>query len=105
MIRTAYEKYFDIVLICSSILALIREKRTKQCQNIFAQKIIYAQKQGVEDNLACDERAFGFFKDEAPSNTELLSFTSLGTIQKLRKTGPTKKVLLKLIFFTMGRKT
>ena len=30
------------------------------------------------DNLDCDERAFGLFKDESPSNTELLSFTSLG---------------------------
>ena len=46
--------------------------------NFLFQKIIYAQKRGVVDGLNCDDRAFGFFKDESPVNTELLTFTSLG---------------------------
>ena len=42
------------------------------------QKIIYSQKRGAKDNLHCDGRAFGCFKDESPPQTELLRFTTLG---------------------------
>ena len=45
---------------------------------LIPEKIIYAQKRGVKDGLNCDDQAFGFFKDEAPKNTELLTFTTLG---------------------------
>ena len=47
------------------------------CSEIYPKKVIYAQKRGVKDGLDCDDRAFGFFKDEAPPNTELLTFTTL----------------------------
>ena len=39
-------------------------------------QIIYSQKRGVKDGLACDDQAFGFFKDEASSGTEKLTFTT-----------------------------
>ena len=41
-------------------------------------KIIYSQKRGIKDRLACHDQAFGFFKEESPPDTELLSFTTLG---------------------------